>query len=95
MKYTTKAQKTEDGCPCHPMPDEMEPNVIYESGSFAVLKCPCGCDTVMCLPLTKEFNRPVWSLTGAYDAPTLRPSVLQMKGCKSHFFITDGEVQWC
>jgi hypothetical protein len=34
-------------------------------------------------------------LKDARGRPTLRPSVWLRTGCRSHFWIRDGRVEWC
>ncbi|MDP2762640.1 MAG: DUF6527 family protein [Sideroxyarcus sp.] len=58
------------------------------------LKCPCGCRQRIELPLIKEAN-PRWKLRVEPDGtPTLVPSVWLQDGCRSHFFVRCGKVEW-
>ena len=69
--------------------------VKYKRKKYWVLfKCPCGCGHVISLSLQKH-HRPCWSLKVKHGRPSLTPSIWQISGCKSHFFITNGVVQWC
>lgn len=63
--------------------------------------CPCGCETPVFvhfenpldggLPL--ETTAPKWHRTGEqFETMTLSPSLLRMNGCKSHFFVRNGEI---
>lgn len=62
---------------------------------WALFKCPCGCDHVITLSLSKMRN-PHWKVTRNRDNyPTLYPSVRQLNGCLSHFWVKNGEVYWC
>lgn len=59
------------------------------------MKCPCGCGRSLELLLIPEA-RPRWKLTvDAQGRPSLYPSVWLKDGCKSHFWIKDGVVEWC
>lgn len=56
--------------------------------------CPCGCKQRVELPLIREV-KPSWRLTLEQDgSPTLLPSVWLREGCRSHFFLKRGRVQW-
>lgn len=70
--------------------------VIYEGEPYwALFKCPCGCNTVISLPMTKD-KYPNWTIeVSKNNRPTLFPSVWQNKGCKSHFWVKNGLVVWC
>ncbi len=62
---------------------------------LAVMTCPCGCDARLHLNLLKA-QKPSWSwLIDTDKTVTLCPSVNRLAGCKSHFFLTEGRVQWC
>jgi hypothetical protein len=38
---------------------------------------------------------PLWSLTKHRDGTvTLSPSIWRQKGCRSHFFIRKGQIEW-
>lgn len=70
--------------------------VIYNDQSYwSVFICPCGCNSVISLPLKKN-NGPHWKLElSSKGVPTLSPSVWQKKGCYSHFQIIKGQIKWC
>lgn len=57
-----------------------------------LLICPCGCKGFMNLRVgeQKPNESPSWQLTGTLDAPTLRPSIRDMGGCRFHGHLTDG-----
>jgi uncharacterized protein DUF6527 len=61
----------------------------------AGMRCPCGCGRrleVMLLPGVK----PRWDLMmDAGGRPTLYPSVWVNDGCRSHFWLRAGRVEWC
>ncbi len=61
---------------------------------LAVLMCPCGCGVKIQLNLLPK-ERPRWSHLTVGNLTTMSPSVQQLIGCKSHFWINNGEVRWC
>lgn len=81
-------------------PDEWKEKTVYLLGTpgnewLAGLLCPCGCKKRIELVLLPE-ERPRWNLT-IHKKRTLsiRPSVWLKKDCKSHFFLTEGNIMWC
>lgn len=59
------------------------------------MKCPCGCGDTIELLLIKEA-KPRWDLqVDASGRPTLKPSVWCQTGCRSHFWLRSGRVEWC
>lgn len=61
----------------------------------AAFICPCGCGERIELALLPEV-KPHWKLkSDSPKAPTLHPSVWRKMGCKSHFWVRQGKVQWC
>lgn len=74
-------------------------NTIYLVGEnenywCVILQCPCGCQDSIHLNLIDKI-RPRWKvdLTNKKGV-TLSPSINKKKGCKSHFFIREGDVVW-
>ena len=61
---------------------------------LAILRCPCGCGATIQLPMTPQAH-PCWQFRGTFRQPTLLPSVHRITGCKSHFVLRSGIVQWC
>jgi Family of unknown function (DUF6527) len=58
-------------------------------------RCPCGCGQVIELLVIPEA-KPRWDLrVDANGAPTLVPSVWLQRGCRSHFWLRNGRVEWC
>lgn len=58
-------------------------------------RCPCGCKRRIELLLIEEA-KPRWSLSvDKNHRPTLSPSVWIQAGCKSHFWLRKGRVEWC
>ena len=82
------------------LPSELALNAVYVAGEdgtdwVAGLICPCGCGRKMELMLLRGVE-PRWDIErGRRGGATVRPSVWAATGCKSHFWLTDGEVRWC
>ena len=58
------------------------------------MRCPCGCGQKVELALMPEAQ-PRWILrVGPDRSPTLEPSVWLRDGCRSHYFVRRGKVQW-
>ena len=69
--------------------------LLYD-GRRVLFYCPCGCGDWIALPVHADSSSPKWAFDEANC--TLTPSVQRISGgseCKSHFFITKGQVQWC
>ena len=81
------------------LPEKIENGNIYVVGEngynwLAVFKCPCGCNQVIQLNLLKDAD-PNWSIKYQSEGIiSISPSVSRKVGCKSHFFITRGNVEW-
>lgn len=59
------------------------------------LNCPCGCGEVIELLLVEEVDQN-WSLhIDQVGRPTLKPSIWKSTGCRSHFWVTNGQIKWC
>lgn len=57
--------------------------------------CPCGCGDLIQLCVLPESS-PNWVVTAHLDGTvTLSPSVWKTTGCRSHFFLRSGRIQWC
>ncbi|WP_081085089.1 DUF6527 family protein [Burkholderia territorii] len=58
------------------------------------MRCPCGCGQPIELALIPEAT-PRWKYqVDSNNAPTLTPSVWLREGCRSHFFLRRGRVDW-
>jgi|SRR5579862_198500 len=81
-------------------PDSLKTWTVYVAGEdghlwAAALVCPCGCGETVELNLLKQV-RPCWSVEEHPDGSiTLMPSVWRQKGCRSHFFVRHGHIDWC
>jgi len=59
------------------------------------MRCPCGCGDTIELMLICEVN-PRWTLSVDEDGlPSLKPSVWKKTGCRSHFWVKHGRIEWC
>jgi len=80
--------------------DNAKKKTLYIIGSaeepFQVeLLCPCGCKDKIVLPVNYS-TKPRWTLSITNrNLPSLSPSVWRSKGCKSHFFLKQGKIDWC
>ncbi len=62
---------------------------------LAEMLCPCGCGETLFLNLLQD-EMPNWKWRVNTDGTvTLSPSVWRQVGCKSHFFLKKGMIQWC
>lgn len=81
------------------LPDNLDTKSVYLVGEgcylwFAAMKCPCGCGSVLHMNLLAE-SRPQWKVTEHADGTvSLAPSVWCTKGCRSHFFLRRGLIDW-
>jgi hypothetical protein len=82
------------------MPDTVRPLTVYLCGEgeylwAAAMQCPCGCRDVIQLNLLKQ-TRPRWTFQEHKDGSvSLMPSVWRQNGCRSHFFLRHGRIDWC
>ena len=59
------------------------------------MRCPCGCGKTIELLLIREA-KPRWDLlVDRSGCPSLKPSVWLQSGCRSHFWLRRGRVEWC
>jgi hypothetical protein len=59
------------------------------------MRCPCGCGETIELLLIREA-KPRWDLlVDPSGRPSLKPSVWLQHGCRSHFWLRRGRVEWC
>ncbi|MGZ3720724.1 MAG: DUF6527 family protein [Bdellovibrionota bacterium] len=57
--------------------------------------CPCGCQEVIQLSLLED-DSPRWAFSVTSKGRiSVTPSVWRVRGCKSHFFVTDGAILFC
>ena len=59
-----------------------------------VFSCPCGCNTTIYLNLLRDA-KPCWKYRiNKRGKISVSPSIRRKIGCKSHFFIREGRVDW-
>ena len=75
---------------------------INEDGTYALLECPCGCGSMMNLPLygnssasSFKTSTPQWYWNGNRELPTLQPSIRDVVTCRFHGFLTNGVWTFC
>ena len=84
----------------HPAPEQLRPGrlIIVRDGSlnkWICLSCPCGCRAKLQLSMGMN-RRPRWSVKSDWLArPTIAPSIRRLDGCKCHFWLKQGQIQWC
>ena len=62
---------------------------------WACFRCPGGCGAVIPLNLNPN-RRPRWFIgKDWFGRPTLKPSVHQLNECGCHFWVRDGQIEWC
>lgn len=83
------------------LPEVVRPRAVYLVGEnglhwCAALLCPCGCRALIQLNLMAS-TRPAWqaSRSPSTGLVTLSPSIWRTQGCRSHFFLHDGRIDWC
>jgi len=80
-------------------PTKLCRNILYvtqqaNGPAFGFLRCPCGCKQTLHLRFFGD-RRPRWELQTLSGKATVHPSVWRQTGCKSHFVLRDGKVNWC
>jgi len=82
------------------LPDEFAENTLHVAGEHgnywcAAMRCPCGCGALIHMSLLAEDD-PSWRLrVDRGGRPSLTPSVWRTSGCRSHFFLRAGRIEWC
>ena len=85
--------------PCHPAADDLRQDRLVivrgETDKWALMRCPCGCGERLALSLAME-RRPRWHVeVDRLGRPTVVPSVRMQDGCRAHFHLRNGRVEWC
>ena len=81
------------------VPTSISDNTIFiiQDGNepeLLAFKCPCGCNENILLNLLKDA-KPQWRFRINHnDMINIYPSIWRKRGCKSHFFIKNGIVEW-
>lgn len=101
--------KSQRVVPPQELPSPFDPDTIYvcyhgdKIGEPYLVNfiCPCGCSRECPIPAVtseaKQANpsRSAWGVRIEDDnTVTIHPSVRWTSGCKAHFTITNGRVQW-
>jgi hypothetical protein len=82
------------------VPDKINQNLVYVVGNknnpwLVVMSCPCGCKAKIHMSLIPE-DYPTWQIEQYRNCTiTLKPSVWRTQGCRSHFFLHKGMIDWC
>lgn len=77
----------------HYVPATLDPGVLYVSDKYKIAMhlCACGCGSKVPVSLGPAG----WKVTERNGKPTVRPSIGSGQlPCNSHYFITDGRVDW-
>jgi hypothetical protein len=79
--------------------ENVEERTVYHIGTenwkwLLMFKCPCGCADVIHLSLLHKSPQH-WTVKSDNETFSIYPSINRKIGCKSHFFIKDGDVVWC
>ncbi len=75
------------------MPTQLEAGVLYVSEKYrtAAHLCACGCGE----KVRTQLGNLGWCFIKGRSGPTLYPSIGNwQKPCRSHYFITNGQVLW-
>ena len=97
--FNSKDEPDYKGLSVKEIPEVLDTKTIYVVGDkghkwVAAFKCPCGCKQIIQLNLLKEGDAS-WRVTIHRDSSiSIRPSVWRITGCKSHFTITRGNINW-
>ena len=80
-------------------PDQLDPERLYAVGEAGHLwhmsmLCPCTCGARIQLNALADAW-PRWTLDERDGVPSIRPSVWRQVGCRSHFFLRAGSIEWC
>lgn len=82
------------------LPATLRKNIVYvvlDDGEpwYLSLICPCGCKSVLHMNLLPD-ERPCWGVCDQKDGTvTIEPSIFRGVGCKSHFWVRRGKIEWC
>lgn len=79
-------------------PENLKPNTLYivkdgKEPDSLIFNCPCGCGNRIELNLLPDCS-PRWVLKIKRKKISISPSVWATRGCRSHFWIRDGKVEW-
>jgi hypothetical protein len=66
---------------------------VKESPWCVAFICPCGCKEKIILNTLTEAT-PCWKFYTKKNQISIFPSINRIIGCRSHFFIRNGNVEW-
>lgn len=84
----------------HPAPEEICDGHLYlvkggKMDKWACFRCPGGCGEIIKLSLSTS-RKPRWAVSSDWlQRPTVTPSVRQLNQCQCHFWIKQGQIDWC
>ncbi len=85
----------------HPEPSKLKDGDLIVVGvpghyqKWAYFRCPCGCGNQLRLSLSTK-DSPSWRVNVSDEGvASIHPSVRQLNGCYSHFWLKQGEIEWC
>lgn len=83
-----------------PAPEQLAEGLLHvvqdgDRRKWACMPCPCRCGRPLQLSLNPS-RRPRWTVELDWlKRPTLNPSIRETSGCKAHFWVCKGRVEWC
>lgn len=86
--------------PTHPVPEATKVGQVLIVSAlnykkWACFQCPEGCGEIIQLSLS-QLRRPRWIVSIDWlGRPTINPSIRQLDGCRCHFWVRQGTVEWC
>lgn len=80
------------------LPQKLDIHKLYIVGEgryrwSVALLCPCGCGDTIQLNVRNDAH-PFWRIIEKKGLISLEPSIWRSKGCRSHFFLRNGKIQW-
>jgi len=83
---------------CEDLPEKFVIKTVYIIGTKkhpwqAAFICPCGCGELIQLSLVPKSS-PRWRFYRTKKGISLAPSIWRTTGCKSHFVLKNGKVNW-
>jgi hypothetical protein len=81
------------------LPEKFKERQIYicEHEGFAWqlnFLCPCGCKVLLYVNLLED-SKPYWRFCiNKKGQISISPSLHRKVGCKSHFFVRNGKIEW-
>lgn len=93
-------EKNYEPCFVEEVPGDPDDKTIYLITHMGhcwqvVMICPCGCKKLLHMNTVKDHH-PYWRFEiHANGSLSLHPSIHRQVGCKSHFFVRCGKINWC